>query len=623
VTQIGRYQVTGEAGRGAMGVVYRALDQTIGRTVAIKTIRITDAQDEAERRRLTEPLLREAASAGRLSHPNIVTIFDIAEDGDTAYIAMELVDGPSLDKRMHEEPPLDGEAVLRILRHAADALDYAHRNGVIHRDIKPANILLHHGTVAKITDFGVAKIQSHHMTLSGSLIGTPNYMSPEQIQGQPVNGRSDQFSLAVIAYELLTGEKPFQAPSIAALVFKIVREEPPLASSLNQSIGWPVDKVLGRAMSKEPGLRFDTCAAFVTALENALKSSKGWKPMPPGSVASLPTMRQSHADLMAESGLAAKHDAGPSHYESKLDEGDLPTVQVPVVKRESAREEKLAPVPFASETETPEEEPPRRSTALRVARAAAALVFFGGLLAGILITGYEYFSSGEEPQTAQAPTPAPSPEAPRPSAVGEKVPQPEPAPTETKTEPTKEEDSQPEIGNPREPVKAPEPAQPPPVKAPPVKAAEDARTKEAAPTAGSMRFVTAPPGATVQVDGGAQNCVSPCQVDLPRGRHTLVAKLVGFREERRIFNVPADVEVFINMQRTTGTLAVRSDPAGASIVVDGTPRMEKTPAVLTLPTGSHRIEVRREGYRPSQQSVDVKDSGLTNMEVKLTSDGNS
>jgi serine/threonine protein kinase len=611
VTQIGRYQVTGEAGRGAMGVVYRALDQTIGRTVAIKTIHITDAHDEAERRRLTEPLLREAASAGRLSHPNIVTIFDIAEDGETAYIAMELVDGPSLDKRMHEEPHLDSEAVLRILRHAADALDYAHRNGVIHRDIKPANILLHHGTVAKITDFGVAKIQSHQMTLSGSLIGTPNYMSPEQIQGQPVNGRSDQFSLAVIAYELLTGEKPFHAASIAALVFKIVREEPPLASALNQSLGWPVDKVLGRAMSKEPGLRFDNCVAFVTALENALKNSKGWKPLAPGSVASLPTMHQSHADLMAESGLAPKRDTGPSHYESKLEDGDLPTVQVPVVKKLSPAAPEAPSVTASPADVNAIEEAPKKSGALRVARSAAAVVFFGGLLAALLTTGYEFLSSKEEPPaTTEAPpaTPQPSAEATRPSAVGEKVPQPEPAPTETKSEPPASEPTPTETARSSEPLKT-------------------SPTREEEPrkeiNAGSMRFVTAPPGTAIQVDGGDQSCVSPCQIDLPRGRHTLIARMEGFRDERRIFNVPADVEVFINMQRTTGTLAVRSDPAGASIVVDGTTRIEKTPAVLTLPTGSHRIEVRREGYRPSQQNIDVKDSALTNMEVKLTSDSNS
>src|SRR6202050_5384989 len=188
-----------ELGRGATGVVYRAQDPAIGRTIAIKTLRLSDFTDTTERERLRERLLRETQSAGMLSHPNIVTIYDIAEENGLAYIFMECVDGPPLEKVLNsQDPPLRGDVALTILRQTATALDYAHKKGIVHRDIKPANILIHEDGTAKITDFGVAKIVSQQMTVAGTMMGTPSYMPPEQVQGAAVNGRADQFSLAVI-----------------------------------------------------------------------------------------------------------------------------------------------------------------------------------------------------------------------------------------------------------------------------------------------------------------------------------------------------------------------------------------------------------------------------------------
>ena len=224
--QVGRYQIVGELGRGAMGIVYKAQDPAIGRTIAIKSIRLQDLTDDAERERLRERLFREAQSAGILSHPGIVTIYDIAEENGMAYIFMEFVNGPPLEKMLlHEQTP-DKETLLSIFRQTAAALDYAHKKGIVHRDIKPANIMIHEDGTAKVTDFGVAKIVSQQMTLAGTMMGTPSYMSPEQVQGTTITGRADQFSLAVIAYEVLTGEKPFVAEYLPTLLFKIVREEP-------------------------------------------------------------------------------------------------------------------------------------------------------------------------------------------------------------------------------------------------------------------------------------------------------------------------------------------------------------------------------------------------------------
>ena len=287
-----------ELGRGATGVVYRAQDPAIGRTIAIKTIRLSDFTDETERERLRERLFREAQSAGMLSHPNIVTIYDIAEENGLAYIFMECVDGPPLEKVLNsQDPPLRGEVALTILRQTATALDYAHKKGIVHRDIKPANILIHDRTHAKITDFGVAKIMSQQMTQSGVMMGTPNYMSPEQVQGHSVDGRADQFSLAVIAYEILTGEKPFLADQLPALLFRIVREDPVSPQRLNPTVGPQVETVLKKALAKNANDRYGTCLEFVDALAGALQLSPAWHPLPRSSAQSMPTFAGPAAEL--------------------------------------------------------------------------------------------------------------------------------------------------------------------------------------------------------------------------------------------------------------------------------------------------------------------------------------
>ena len=286
---IGRYRIIGELGRGAMGVVYKAQDPAIGRMIAVKSIRLGELTEESERERLRERLFREAQSAGILSHPGIVTIYDIAEEGGLAYIFMELVNGPALDKMLKAEQTPDKETLLSILRQVATALDYAHKKGIVHRDIKPANIMVHEDGTAKVTDFGVAKIVSQQMTQAGTIMGTPSYMSPEQVQGGAISGRADQFSLAVIAYEVLTGEKPFTADYLPTLLFKIVREEPIPPQRLNATLSADVETVMRRALSKNPANRYDTCLEFVSALASACNASGNWVPLPRGTSSNMPT----------------------------------------------------------------------------------------------------------------------------------------------------------------------------------------------------------------------------------------------------------------------------------------------------------------------------------------------
>ena len=212
---------------------------------------------------MRERLFREARSAGMLSHPGIVTIYDVEQQGDLAYIAMEYVDGPTLDQVLSEPDPMDGGRMFSILGQTAVALDYAHSKGIVHRDIKPANIMLSDDGTAKIADFGIAKITAaENLTMTGSIVGTPHYMSPEQVQGQPVDGRSDQFSLAVIAYEMLTGEKPYTGEHLTTVVYKIVAEEPVPPRRLNPSLSTAhreraaqgVVQEAGRALPQLPGV---------------------------------------------------------------------------------------------------------------------------------------------------------------------------------------------------------------------------------------------------------------------------------------------------------------------------------------------------------------------------------
>ena len=282
---VGRYQILEELGRGAHGVVYKALDPAIGRTIAIKAIALGDIHT-AERERVREGILREARLAGTLSHPNIVTVYDVVDGTDEAFIVMEFVDGKSMEIAIaaaKENRPggLSRAAFLSVLKQVAQGLDYAHRKGIIHRDVKPANIVLtDHRTgetgelLAKIADFGVAKVSSHEKTqqLGGTprLVGTPNYMSPEQVMGAALSGTSDQFSLAVIAYEVLTGQKAFSADSLEALLYKIRndREEP--VDKLNVALSPTVAKVMQRALAKNPEDRFHSCGEFAGALEFSL-----------------------------------------------------------------------------------------------------------------------------------------------------------------------------------------------------------------------------------------------------------------------------------------------------------------------------------------------------------------
>jgi serine/threonine-protein kinase len=279
-TKIGRYKVLGELGRGAMGIVYKAEDPNLDRAVALKTIIIADDADGAAEYR--KRFLLEAKAAGKLNHPNVVTTFDCGDHDGMAYLAMELVEGTDLRTRLTGDGVTPLEAV-DIVRQVAEGLAYAHERGVVHRDIKPANIMIDKQGRAKLMDFGLARMRlADHKTTTGMVLGTPRYMSPEQIAGEPVDARSDIFSLGIVLYEALTGTRLFSGEGIEQVQHSIMNVDPVPPTRVTAGIPAMLDFVVARALKRDPKVRYQdarefagdlaTCLAELRSVENSADS---------------------------------------------------------------------------------------------------------------------------------------------------------------------------------------------------------------------------------------------------------------------------------------------------------------------------------------------------------------
>ena len=550
--EIGRYRIVRELGRGAMGVVYHALDPNIGRAVAVKTIRLNEVTNTQERARLKERLFREARSAGMLSHPGIVTIYDVDQQGDLAYIAMEFVDGPTLDDLMSRSEPLAPQQMFAILGQTAVALDYAHGKGIVHRDVKPANIMIDPEGSAKITDFGIAKITaSEQFTMTGTIVGTPHYMAPEQVQGHTVDGRADQFSLAVMAFEMLTGDKPFTGEQLTTVVYKIVAEEPPPVARFNATLTAGIEAALRRGLAKKPEARYRNCQELVDALESACAASKGWKSMPRGGSLSAPTV--------AEPPRAMREMPPPRRRQRAEDTA---------VER-------------------------RRVGVLPVAMALFVAAGLVGLIAW-QATPWLSRTMGKPAETAPAAEAAPpppaapaEPEVQKPSAVGPaEAPPPEVKPAAAE--------------KPAEPEPEPEPEPPPPAAAP------RAAAKPAARGSVPVMVPTNPPGATATLDGHAE-CRTPCTLLATPGRHTVSITLPGHLTEHREIEVtgnPQDLPL-ISLRGMSGTLMLNTTPPGATILIDGRAWPQGTPAQINLKPGTYNVTVEKNG-RSASERVEIR-----------------
>jgi serine/threonine protein kinase len=591
MTRIGRYQVVGELGRGAMGVVYEAIDPSIGRSVAIKTIRINDFQDLVQRQKLRERLFREARSAGVLSHPNIVTIYDMDEVDGFAWVAMAHVKGPTLEKILATPPPITGVQMLRMLRQVATALDYAHSRGIIHRDIKPANIMADEDGIVKITDFGIAKITGGDATETRTIAGTPNYMSPEQVQGHPVDGRSDQFSLAVIVYEMLTGERPFQGEQLSNIVYKIVAEDPVPPSRINSTLSPAIDHVLARVLEKNPANRFDSCLAFVAALEMACGSSHGWKPIAPGTAAALPTSAiptEKRKEREPWKGNEKAPERAPEKVNERAPEqgnGRTPE-KTPWLPADTAP---LLP-PLPNRNRAQEAVPAHR-------RGSIFIPIFLGVLVLLASAGAVAWQAGLIPDNLTTEIQ---------EAFHDAFSNPNTAPTPHRALQTGPPDIPPEVQLP--------PAKPSPLSPLAADAAPPASDVAAAPVASSglqeLWVTTNPPGAKVVLDDSLSTaCQSPCMLHSPQGVHHLTASQAGYMNEYREVQVGStamDVPL-ITLRQPGGTLLVSSDPPGASVVINGQMQTQKTPASINLKAGDYMVTVER-GGRTQSQHVEIHDS---------------
>lgn len=565
--RIGRYKIVRELGRGAMGVVYHAIDPNIGRPVAIKTIQLGGNRTPEEQERLRERLFREARSAGILSHPGIVTIYDVEQQGDLAYIAMEYVDGPTLDQLLSQQQAVTAEQMFSILGQTAVALDYAHQKGIVHRDIKPANIMISGPTsgaagTIKITDFGIAKVTtSEQFTLTGAIVGTPHYMSPEQVQGQPVDGRSDQFSLAVIAFEILTGEKPYTGEHLTTVVYKIVAEEPAPPHRLNPTLGGAIEVAMRKAMSKKPDARYRTCSEFAEALEKACEASEGWKTMPRGGGLNEPTM----ADVR----------------------------KTPIALPPSRRR-----IEAASTTERAGQ---RKSGFLKFLLAmlvvAGFLALIGWQASPWLLKPTAHNPETQTAKTGAAPAPQPPSAAPPPANAA--------APTENAG------DRKPSPLSPTAPPAVAEtPSPEPPVVA---KRSPSMRTPVGPQP---VTIISSPGGATATMDGKPDTtCTTPCAIDATPGRHSVSISMPGFQMERREVDVgssPQELPAVV-LRAQGGTLWLTSTPSGAAVMVNGKRIPQATPAQIPLAPGTYKITVEKDGKQASQ-SVEVK-SGISYLKI--------
>ena len=383
---LGRYQIVRELGKGAMGLVYEGLDPKLGRRVAIKTARRDVMESSGRADEMMERFLREARAAGSINHPYIITIYDTGEENDMAYIAMEIIDSGDLQDVINKKRRLSAEEIVEIGCMICTALATAHDQGIVHRDIKPANIMVMPDGTIKITDFGIAHVSDSNLTQEGSMIGTPHFMSPEQFMGQKVDGRSDLFSVALILYEMLTGEKPFTGEAFSTVMHKVIKENPTPPKELNFAVTDCLNAVILKALSKNPNQRYQNGRVMAAALRESLAPNPN------------PTITQIESPAAATAATAADTDATLI----------APSKQDTVVSRQLPDSVKPADLPRAMPL--PEPGPPPqpakgRNPAVPIVAGVGVLLF---IMAGVLFM-WSGNKKPPEPPTAPASPPISAP----------------------------------------------------------------------------------------------------------------------------------------------------------------------------------------------------------------------
>jgi eukaryotic-like serine/threonine-protein kinase len=674
LTKAGRYEIQGELGRGAMGVVYKAVDPVIGRTVAVKTLRLSEEGTGLSRPELLNRFQTEARAAGLLTHPNIVVVFDAGEEEGLYYITMELVEGKSLQALLDAGQPFPLPRVLRIMEQTCSALHFAHERSIVHRDIKPANLMLTADDTVKITDFGTAKIlQFGTVQQTAHVMGTPSYMSPEQVKGRVVDGRSDIFSLGVMLYEMVTGEKPFPGQNITTVIYKIVNEEPVPPRQIDPMIHAGLSAVVMKALAKDPSARYQTCREMLEDLKNyrSLATSDNTSATvlmsgsPEATIAS-PVNRMAHTEE-----LHAAHTA----------------------RSLQSRASSPAHTPAIRRTGTLHQPEPKKKS------SPVLTVFLALVLIGVIVYGYRkikpVFDDARQQNQIQR------------SGVVEKDPgKIEATPSETDASnaaaETSDKNSAPITNVAPPPIeKKPEvvPAKSPSAGAnglSPAAAEYKGRVEEAAaekgisgklkirgtgntltlsgklrPTEhgellkvlkaapngvqvvddiqyddtavggnaeanshpvppsgrGAIHVITNVVGATAAASGAygySERCETPCSFsNLMPGDYNLEIKKNGFQPTQTALQIRAGqtLDEKITLEATALGLRVVSHPEGADVFINGDKQAGQTPLTIPLAPNTYNLVMRLQGYEPYTQSVTVKDNLQTQLDIELKPKG--
>ncbi|HWT89293.1 MAG TPA: serine/threonine-protein kinase [Candidatus Angelobacter sp.] len=683
LTKAGRYEIQGELGRGAMGVVYKAVDPVIGRTVAVKTLRLSEEGTGLSRPELLNRFQTEARAAGLLTHPNIVVVFDAGEEEGLYYITMELVEGKSLQALLDSGQAFPLPRVLRIMEQTCSALHFAHERNIVHRDIKPANLMLTADDTVKVTDFGTAKIlQFGTVQQTAHVMGTPSYMSPEQVKGRVVDGRSDIFSLGVLLYEMITGEKPFPGQNITTVIYKIVNEEPVPPRQIDSSIHGGLSAVVMKALAKEPSARYQSCRDMLEDLKNYRSIAANDSP------ASTVMLTGSPNDTVATPAhrMGRTEELQTAHTARSLQARAGSPTQTPLVRRTAA----IQPA-----------EPPRKSNPFLT-------IFLALILVGVIIFGYRkikpVFDDARQQNQIQRTAPvdkgaAKNADDPGAATSGEKT-------SDASDTATANENSQPVESVTPQPVKKTNPQ--------PVKGAANSslaangfsstaaeykgRIEEAAsekgiarklkihgtgntltlsgklrpsehgdllkflkgaptgvqvvddiqyddtpvsgsgapepgshpvppPGRGAIHVLTNVVGATAVVTGAYNynsRCETPCSFsNLDPGGYNLEVKKTGFQPTQTALQIRAGqtLDQKINLEQTALGLYIVTHPAGADVFINGDKQSGQTPLTIPLAPNTYNLVLRRQGYEPHSQSVTVKENAQAQLDIELKERG--
>ena len=673
LTKAGRYEISGELGRGAMGVVYHATDPVIGRAVAVKTLLLSEEGTGLTRAELLAKFQTEARAAGLLTHPNIVVVFDAGEEDGLFFITMELVEGKSLQNLLDAGQIFPVPRVLRIMEQTCSALQFAHDRNIVHRDIKPANLMLTLDDTVKVTDFGTAKIlQFGTVQQTAHVVGTPSYMSPEQIKGKVVDGRSDIFSLGVVLYEMVTGEKPFPGQNITTVIYKIVNEEPTAPRDIDSSIHPGLNGIIMKSLAKEPAARYQSCRELFEDLRNYRSFSSFSNPNATLPAVNGPQNSQSQGGYLDSAQLASTSRALASSVSS-------PT-QTPVVRRTGT----IAPAPEPEKSNV-------FATVLAAILLLAVIVFGAQKIRPIFQAARQQnrgSSSGSEmPQTqadsdpaaTNVPVSTTTDSAPPSNVSAEIPPEPNPAPSSAKSAERAPSRATVVTTNSLSPAAAEykdrilqiaterhlrdrlsikgsgmtlmlsgklRPTEHSELlkflrSAPAgiqfiddiqfddstntASSSEDSakhQRVQSQPLAQGLSVTSEPAGADIFINGDKQSGQTPMTLPLKPGKYNVVLRLQGYDAYSGSVQVgdngQAKVEAALHQKNGRVAWAqVESTPAGAEIWVDGVSTGQRTPARVEISSGIHNIALKLEGYRASRNAVQASEGGTVNLSPSL------